>query len=48
MCKFKLGRFLFGVEYKFKRIKEVYLGIRECYCDLNWILMKEYINEKLV
>jgi len=48
MCKSKSGRSLLGVEHKPKRIKEAHSGTRECYRDLNWIPMKEYINEKLV
>ncbi len=40
MCKLKLGRFLFRVEKKFKRIEKVYLEIRKLYCDWVLILMK--------
>jgi hypothetical protein len=31
-----------------KELKKAYSGTRECYHDLNWIMIKEYINEKLV
>lgn len=48
MCKSKAGTSLPGVEYKPKKskIKEAQFGTRKGHRDLDWIAMKEYINEK--
>lgn len=46
MCKSKSGVSLPGVEHKPKKMKEAHSGTRKYHRDLDWISMKEYINEK--
>lgn len=48
MCKEKSGRPLPGVEHKPKRLEEAHSGTRKLHRDLDWISMKQYINERLV
>lgn len=48
MCKSKSGRSLPGVEHKPKKIEATRSGTRKRHRDLDWISMKQYINEKLI
>lgn len=48
MCKSKSGGYLPGVEHKPKKIKEAHLRTRKLHRDLDWISMKQSINEKLI
>lgn len=48
MYKSKSGGSLLGVEHKPKKIEEAQSGTRKLHRDLNYISMKQYINEKLV
>lgn len=48
MRKEKSGRPLPGVEHKPKRLEEAHSGTRKLHRDLDWISMKQYINERLV
>ena len=47
MCKLRSGRSLPGVEHKPKRIEEAHSGTRKWHRNLDWISMKQYINERL-
>jgi hypothetical protein len=48
MYKSKSGESLPGVEHKPKKIKGTRSGTRKRHRDLDWISMKQYINDKLI